>query len=56
MLLFFIQFHVAAANGWSNVVDFLLENEADFEIADHDGWQPIHAAAAWGHVSSLGNL
>ena len=44
-------FHVAAANGWTNVIDFLLENEADFEITDNDGWQPIHAAAAWGHVS-----
>jgi hypothetical protein len=30
-----------------------LENEADFEITDKDGWQAIHAAAAWGHVSFL---
>ena len=49
----FFQFHVAAANGWTNVIDFLLENEADFEVADNDGWQPIHAAAAWGHVSAI---
>ncbi|XP_028410073.1 protein phosphatase 1 regulatory subunit 16A-like isoform X2 [Dendronephthya gigantea] len=46
-------FHVAAANGWTNVIDFLLENEADFEVADNDGWQPIHAAAAWGHDTIL---
>lgn len=30
-----------------------MEHEADFEIADEDGWQPIHAAAAWGHVSTV---
>ena len=35
------------------MIDFLMEHEADFEIADEDGWQPIHAAAAWGHVSTL---
>ena len=42
--------HVAAANGYLSVVEFLLDNHASTESVDNDRWQPIHAAACWGHL------
>lgn len=44
--------HIAAANGYSKVVEFLLENHAAVDAVDRDLWTPVHAAACWGHVSS----
>jgi len=41
--------HIACANGYFDVLDFLLDNGAKFDIGDDDDWQPIHAAACWGH-------
>lgn len=41
--------HIACANGYLEVLDFLLDNGAKFDIGDEDDWQPIHAAACWGH-------
>lgn len=32
------------------MLEFLLENEADVDVEDKDGWKPIHAAACWGNV------
>lgn len=32
------------------VLEFLLENDADIDVEDKDGWKPIHAAACWGNV------
>ena len=32
------------------VLEFLLENDADVDVEDKDGWKPIHAAACWGNV------
>ena len=43
--------HVAAANGYLSVVEFLLDQHVATDSKDNDGWQPIHAAACWGHVS-----
>ena len=44
--------HVAAANGYLDVVELLLEHNFPTNVVDCDLWQPIHAAACWGHVSS----
>ena len=35
------------------VLEFLLENDADVDVVDKDGWKPIHAAACWGNVNCL---
>jgi protein phosphatase 1 regulatory subunit 16A len=42
--------HIAAANGYLNVVEYLLDNHVSTEVIDDDQWQPIHAAACWGHL------
>lgn len=46
-----IKLHIAAANGYSKVVEFLLEHQARVDSVDKDLWTPVHAAACWGHVS-----
>ena len=43
--------HIAAANGYVEVIEFLLDNGAKLDTKDKDGWQPIHAASCWGQVS-----
>ncbi|XP_048487563.1 protein phosphatase 1 regulatory subunit 16A isoform X2 [Plutella xylostella] len=45
--------HIASANGYIKVVEFLLENRAATDVVDHDMWQPVHAAACWGHLEVL---
>ena len=47
------QLHIAAANAYEEVLEFLLDNEADVDVEDKDGWRPIHAAACWGNVKKL---
>ena len=42
--------HIASANGYLSVVEFLLDNHVSTEVIDNDQWQPIHAAACWGHL------
>ena len=42
--------HIASANGYLSVVEFLLDNHVSTEVTDEDLWQPIHAAACWGHL------
>ncbi|NXY80361.1 PP16A phosphatase, partial [Glareola pratincola] len=42
--------HIAAANGYVEVAELLLEHRASPEARDEDGWQPLHAAACWGQV------
>lgn len=49
----FFQLHIAAANAYEEVLEFLLENDADVDVVDKDGWKPIHAAACWGNVNIL---
>ncbi|KFM77210.1 Protein phosphatase 1 regulatory subunit 16A, partial [Stegodyphus mimosarum] len=41
--------HIAAANGYVSVVEFILDNHGSTNVCDNDMWQPIHAAACWGH-------
>ena len=47
--------HIASANGYLCVVEFLLDQHVTTDCSDHDGWQPIHAAACWGHVTNYTN-
>ncbi|CAB3380308.1 Hypothetical predicted protein [Cloeon dipterum] len=42
--------HIAAANGYLQVVDFLLDHHVSTDVKDRDLWQPVHAAACWGHL------
>lgn len=46
-----LQLHIASANGFSEVATLLLEQGASLSAKDHDGWEPLHAAAYWGQVS-----
>ena len=46
------QLHIAAANGYDKVAKYLLDSNVEVNTKDHDGWQPIHAAACWAHVST----
>ena len=46
--------HIAAANGYLSVVEFLLEHHVSTDVEDDDLWQPIHAAACWGHLEGIG--
>ena len=50
LLLLSLQLHIAAANAYVEVLEFLLDNDADVDVEDKDGWKPIHAAACWGNV------
>lgn len=45
--------HIAAANGYVRVVEFLLEQNVNVDAVDNDFWTPVHAAACWGHVSTM---
>ncbi|CAN8178611.1 unnamed protein product [Coccothraustes coccothraustes] len=42
--------HVAAANGYLEAAELLLERRARPDARDADGWTPLHAAACWGQV------
>ncbi|XP_054286674.1 protein phosphatase 1 regulatory subunit 16A isoform X1 [Macrosteles quadrilineatus] len=42
--------HIAAANGYLRVVEFLLDQHVSTDVKDNDDWQPVHAAACWGHL------
>ena len=44
-----LQLHIAAANGFSEAAALLLEHQASLSAKDRDGWEPLHAAAYWGH-------
>ncbi|XP_063704503.1 protein phosphatase 1 regulatory subunit 16A isoform X2 [Culicoides brevitarsis] len=45
--------HIAAANGYVRVVEFLLERQVSTDVVDDDLWTPAHAAACWGHLEIL---
>ncbi|CAL8069547.1 unnamed protein product [Orchesella dallaii] len=45
--------HIASANGYYRVAEFLLDNHVATDVQDKDFWQPIHAAACWGHLDVL---
>ncbi|XP_075561942.1 LOW QUALITY PROTEIN: protein phosphatase 1 regulatory subunit 16A [Pelecanus crispus] len=42
--------HIAAANGYAEAAELLLEHRAGTDAKDEDGWEPLHAAACWGQV------
>ncbi|NXH18734.1 PP16A phosphatase, partial [Bucco capensis] len=42
--------HIAAANGYVEAAELLLEHRAGVGSRDEDGWQPLHAAACWGQL------
>ena len=46
------QLHIASANGYIDVLEFLLDHHVSMNIRDYDSWLPIHAAACWLQVSS----
>lgn len=39
--------HVAAANGYVEVAEFLLDSHVGVDTRDNESWQPIHAASYW---------
>jgi len=45
--------HIAAANGYLSVLEFLLDHHCSTEVSDVDLWQPLHAAACWGHLEAV---
>ncbi|KAB0796221.1 hypothetical protein PPYR_10282 [Photinus pyralis] len=45
--------HIASANGYTSVVEFLLDHNVHTDVRDRDDWQPAHAAACWGHLEVL---
>ncbi len=48
------QLHVAAANGYMEVLDFLFAQEGvNLNIADNEGWTPFHAAVCWGQKEAM---
>ena len=48
--------HVAACNGYLQVLEFLLCHGAIISAVDNDGWQPLHCAVCWGQVAHLSLL
>lgn len=47
---FTFQLHIAAANGYLEVADFLLDHHVNVDARDNESWQPVHAAAYWSQV------
>jgi len=45
------QLHIAAANGYIQVMEFLLSHGVSVDPVDGDSWQPVHCATCWGQVS-----
>ena len=42
------QLHVAAANGYADVLNFLLsQDNINLDVQDTEGWTPFHAAVCW---------
>ncbi|CAF0977100.1 unnamed protein product [Didymodactylos carnosus] len=39
--------HIAAANGYQFVVEYLLRQHVSINVQDKDGWTPLHAASFW---------
>lgn len=51
-LFYFLQLHIAGANGYLRAAELLLDHGVRVDIKDWDGWEPLHAAAFWGQVVS----
>jgi len=48
--------HIASANGYLSVVEFLLDHHVSTEVTDKDGWTPMHAAAYKGQLDVINIL
>jgi protein phosphatase 1 regulatory subunit 16A len=46
--------HIASANGYQIVVEYLLQQHVSINLQDADGWTPFHAAAFWCQQLILG--
>lgn len=46
--------HIASANGYQTVVEYLLNQRVSINLQDGDGWTPLHAAAFWCQQAVLG--
>ncbi|XP_033211920.1 protein phosphatase 1 regulatory subunit 12A isoform X5 [Belonocnema kinseyi] len=44
--------HVAAAKGYINVMNILLQARCDVNAQDYDGWTPLHGASHWGQLEA----
>ncbi|XP_043946395.1 protein phosphatase 1 regulatory inhibitor subunit 16B [Protopterus annectens] len=42
--------HIAAANGYTQAAELLLEHGIRVDSKDCDGWEPLHAATCWGQM------
>uniref|UniRef100_A0A3Q4M662 Protein phosphatase 1, regulatory subunit 16A n=1 Tax=Neolamprologus brichardi TaxID=32507 RepID=A0A3Q4M662_NEOBR len=47
------QLHIVSANGYMSVAELLLENKAQVDVKDSDGWTPLHAASCWGQMQMV---
>jgi protein phosphatase 1 regulatory subunit 16A len=45
--------HIAGANGYQIVVEYLLQQHVSINLQDTDGWTPTHAAAFWCQKATL---
>ena len=51
------QLHIAAANGYHNVLDFLLSlDDIDIDAQDNEGWTPFMAAVCWNQKEAMEKL
>lgn len=48
--------HIASANGYQLVVEYLLQQHVSINLQDVDGWTPLHAAAFWCQQPILAQL
>jgi protein phosphatase 1 regulatory subunit 16A len=39
--------HIASANGYSTVIEYLLQRNVSIDLQDTDRWKSIHTAAYW---------
>ena len=48
--LFYVNFLQACIDGNLDVVQFLVEHQAEIDQEDNEGWTPLHAAASCGFM------
>ncbi|MDR1290422.1 MAG: ankyrin repeat domain-containing protein [Planctomycetaceae bacterium] len=52
-LRFFTPFHVAALEGYTEIVQLFLEYGADINVRTAEGWTPLHAAVEHAHLDTV---